>query len=112
MYKLFAAVTLAASAFAADWQPLGPFGGSIQSVAVDPRHASILLAGARNGLLFRSIDGAQKWQRVSLGRAISGPVQTLVIDPSNSDRYYAGISGEDQASSGLWETRDAGQHWR
>jgi photosystem II stability/assembly factor-like uncharacterized protein len=112
MYKLFAAVTLTASAFAADWKPSGPFGGSIQSVAVDPRHSNILLAGARNGLLFQSMDGAQKWHRVSLGRAISGPVQTLVVDPSNSDHYYVGISGEDKASAGLWESKDAGQHWR
>ena len=112
MYGRFAVVLFAVSAFAADWQPSGPFGGSIQSVAVDPQHSSILLAGARNGLLFRSSDAAKSWHRVSLGRAISGTVQTLVIDPSNSDHYYAGISGEDHSSAGLWESRDSGLHWR
>ena len=112
MFKFFAVLTVAASAFAADWHPSGPFGGSIQSVAVDPQHSNILLAGARNGLLFRSVDSAKSWHRVALGRAITGPVQSLVIDPSNSDHYYAGISGEDHASAGLWESRDSGLHWR
>ena len=106
------AVILAAPGFAADWRPSGPFGGNVQSIAADPRHPEVLLAGARNGLLFRSDDSAKSWRRVSFGRALLGSVQSLAIDPSNSHHYFAGISGEDASSAGLWESSDDGEHWQ
>ena len=112
MYKLAAIAALAASFAVGEWQPFGPFGGSVLSIAADARNPGVLLAGARNGLMFRSEDGAKSWRRVSFGRALSGPVQTLAIDPGNGDHYFAGISGEDPASMGLWESRDAGRHWQ
>lgn len=96
----------------AEWQPSGPFGGSVQSIAIDPQGGEILLAGARNGLLFKSVDGARSWKRVSFGRQILGTVQTLAIDPGNPHHYYAGISGEDRVSIGLWESADDGEHWQ
>jgi photosystem II stability/assembly factor-like uncharacterized protein len=111
-YKLVAIAVLAASTAAGDWHPVGPFGGSVLSIAADPRRPGVLLAGARNGLLFRSEDGAKSWRRVSFGRPLSGPVQTLAIDSSTGDHYFAGISGEDPGSMGLWESSDGGLHWR
>jgi len=59
VFKLVAIATLAASMTAGEWQPVGPFGGSVLSIAADPQHLGVLLAGARNGLLFRSEDGAK-----------------------------------------------------
>jgi photosystem II stability/assembly factor-like uncharacterized protein len=112
VFKLVAIVVLAASTVAGGWQPVGPFGGSVLSIAADPRHPGVLIAGARNGLLFRSKDGAKSWHRIYFVRPLSGPVQTLAIDPSNGDHYLAGISGEDPASMGLWESADGGLHWR
>jgi len=94
-----------------EWRPAGPFGGSAQSVAVDPRNPEVLLAGGRNGLLFRSEDRGRSWQRVSFGKELSGPVQTLRFDAENSRHYMAGISTEDPQSAGLWESTDAGAHW-
>jgi photosystem II stability/assembly factor-like uncharacterized protein len=109
---IFLTIVLAGSVSAADWQPLGPFGGSVQSIAADPRHAGTLLAGGRNGLLFRSDDDAKTWRRVPFGRPLSGSIQTLAIDPSNSAHYLVGISGEDASSAGLWESSDGGAHWQ
>ncbi len=106
------ALILATPCLPADWRPSGPFGGNVQSIAADPRHPGVLLAGARNGLLFRSDDSAKSWKRVSFGRALLGSVQTLAIDPSNSHHYFAGISGEDASSAGLWESIDDGEHWQ
>ena len=115
---LFAAPFL----FAADWQPSGPFGGNVLVVATDPHRPSVVLAGARNGLLFRSDDRAKTWKRIAFDRPISGAVQALVIDPSDSAHYMAGISGEDSTTAGLWESGlyesglyesiDAGAHWQ
>lgn len=112
MHKQAAIAILAASVAAANWQPTGPFGGSVLSIAADQRKPSVLLAGARNGLLFRSEDGARSWHRIPFGHTLSGPVQALAIDPSNGDHYLAGISGEDPGSMGLWESTDRGRNWQ
>ena len=112
MPKLAAIAIFVASVAVGDWQPTGPFGGSVLSISADPGHPGVLLAGARNGLLFRSEDGSKSWHRVSFGRPLSGPIQALAIDPSNGDHYLVGISGEDPASMGLWESSDSGRHWQ
>ncbi len=112
VYKLFGIAIVAACVARGDWQASGPFGGSVLSIVADPRHPGTLLAGARNGLLFRSETGSKSWHRVSFGRPLSGPIQALAIDPSNSDHYLVGISGEDHTSMGLWESSDAGRHWQ
>ncbi|MEO5926488.1 MAG: hypothetical protein ABIR70_21900 [Bryobacteraceae bacterium] len=96
---------------AADWQPWGPFGGSVISIAVDPSEPSHLLAGARNGQLFHSSDHGSSWSQLSFGRNLSGTVRVIAIDPSVKGHYWVGISAEQEASNGLWESRDAGQSW-
>jgi len=96
---------------ATDWQPAGPFGGSVQVVATDPHRPGLVLAGARNGLLFRSEDRAKTWQRVAFDHAITGAVEALLIDPSDSAHYLVGIAGEER-TAGLWESADSGTHWQ
>src|SRR5690349_21733274 len=97
--RLLSVLALASVAIASDWHPIGPFGGSVLSVAVDPQGG--LLAGTRNGQLFRSSDHGQNWQQLSFGRFLTGNVQTLAIDPAAEGHYWVGISGENVSSNGI-----------
>ncbi len=99
---------LASVALASEWQPIGPFGGTVLSVAAD--HES-LLAGTRNGQLFRSTDHGQNWRQLSFGRFLNGNVHVLAIDPAAPNHYLVGIAGEDASSDGIWESHDAGLTW-
>jgi len=95
---------------AAAWELAGPFGGSAQAIAIDPRSPNVLLAGAQNTLLFRSEDAGESWRLLPFPRHYAGTVQALTIDPEDA-RYWAGIASEDPSVAGLWESRDSGQHW-
>ncbi len=100
--------------FAGEWQPIGPVGGNVQSIAAvdDSGGEKILLAGGRNGLLFQQRGHATNWSQLSFGTPVFGTVKTLAIDPGNHRHYWAGVAGENIADSGLWESDDSGAHWR
>jgi large repetitive protein len=48
------------------WTPLGPEGGLVNVVLVDPRSAATVYAGTQNGL-FKSLDGGATWRLSSTG---------------------------------------------
>jgi photosystem II stability/assembly factor-like uncharacterized protein len=122
-----ASIILLTPVFAGEWQPIGPFGGSVQSIALagDSTSGQLLLAGGRNGLLFRSagrsigdraLIQATNWSQLTFGTPVFGTVKTLAIDQTNLQHYWAGVAGErvgdaGAADSGLWESEDAGAHW-
>jgi photosystem II stability/assembly factor-like uncharacterized protein len=104
-------IFFASLACAEEWQAWGPFGGTAVSIAVDPRDASQILTGARDGQLFRSTDRGATWRQLSFGRFLAGNVKVVAIDPSLRTHYWVGVSGEQASSNGLWESRDAGVTW-
>src|SRR5262249_25879505 len=46
------------------WTSIGPFGGTIQSLAIDPQNSTTLYAGTSSGV-FKSIDGGLSWDNVN-----------------------------------------------
>lgn len=87
------------------WEALGPEGGSITDLALNPINSSELLAlSGLSGLsqVFRTSDGARSWQRRSTFEQTSFD---LTVDPKNSNLVYiltdTGIlKSQDQA--GTW----------
>ncbi len=102
----------AASLQAADWEPLGPEGGSVHILAIDRVHPATLLAGTRNGMLFRTINAAAAWSALPLPRFPNTTLHSLAIDPDNSQRLFAGLSDPTGKHSALWLSDDTGQHWQ
>jgi photosystem II stability/assembly factor-like uncharacterized protein len=68
-----------------------------------------------DGALYRSIDAAGHWSRVSLPTGLNGP-NGIAIDPHDSSRLYLaawGRRGTDRATSGgIWISTDGGTSWR
>ena len=75
---------------------IGPFGGNIACIAIDPNVPSTMYACA--GGVFKSTNAGAQWFPVTIG-ALS-----LVIDPTNSDTIYA-------AGVGVSKSTDGGGSW-
>jgi photosystem II stability/assembly factor-like uncharacterized protein len=98
-------LVLAVPAFAGVgvWTPLGPDGGHVSALAVDPDDADIVYAGTRNGI-FKSTDAGATWAVASKGLGPAGAwVHTLV---ATSDAVYAGTE-----SNGVYKSIDGGATW-
>jgi photosystem II stability/assembly factor-like uncharacterized protein len=95
----------------AAWQMSGPFGGSATSLAIDPAHPRVLLAGGRGAALFKSDDAGEHWRVLPLPARFEGAVTALWIDPLDSNHYLAGAHDTGSPFAGLYESRDAGASW-
>jgi hypothetical protein len=63
------------------WINLGPEGGSVHSLSIDPRNPGTIYAGTDTGP-FKSEDGAQSWSRSNAPNGIyAAPNCILVFDP-------------------------------
>jgi photosystem II stability/assembly factor-like uncharacterized protein len=73
------------------------------------------IGNAGDGALYRSTDGAEHWQRVSLPEGTNGP-NGLAIDPQSPDRLYlaawARATGEHGDGGGIFLSEDGGKNWK
>lgn len=95
-----------------EWEPLGPFGGSVHVISLDPNRPRHLLAGTRNGLLFRSADAAAHWSPLPLPRFPGTTLHAAIIDPSDGRRLWVGLKDPKGKQGGLWRSDDSGATWR
>jgi photosystem II stability/assembly factor-like uncharacterized protein len=102
----------AAPAIHGGWRLAGPYGGSARAMAIDPGNHNTLLAGARDSLLFRSDDAGSTWRLLPFPRGTPGTLDALIIDPVSSGHFYAGLDAGDSTDSGVYESRDGGEHWQ
>jgi photosystem II stability/assembly factor-like uncharacterized protein len=85
------------------WIPFGPGGGSVKSIAVDPRDPAVVYAiGSADfynlyGSLFKSTDGGATWKARVLA-------QVMALDPEHPSTIYAG-------GNNLLRSDDGGQTW-
>jgi photosystem II stability/assembly factor-like uncharacterized protein len=85
------------------WTPLGPDGGSVWAMAVDPDDADVIYAGTRNGI-FKSTDAGATWTVASKGLGPTGVwVRSLAV---TSDAVYAGTN-----DNGVYKSTDGGAIW-
>jgi hypothetical protein len=78
----------------------------VESIAIDPRNPSILIAGSLFSEIFRSVDGGANWQSVTFGgNSLGLQTPSIVFDPTNSSKVYAATS------SGLLRSADGGSTW-
>ena len=82
-----------------NWEELGPNGwnniqswspgvGRVNCFAVDPNDSDIILAGTYSGV-WKTVDGGINWSPLNEQKKYKN-IQTIAIDPSNSDTYYIG----------------------
>jgi photosystem II stability/assembly factor-like uncharacterized protein len=87
------------------WKPFGPGGGSVYSLAVDPRNPDgvYAIAGTRfggPGTLYKSTDGGATWRTLGAGSGL----EAVALDPEHPGTVYAG-------GSSLLRSTDGGRTW-
>src|SRR4051812_3111978 len=92
-----------ASAQSSRWQPVGPYGGTIATLLVDPLHPRTLYAAGDFPAVVKSPDGGASWQ-VLPGSPDGGGV---ALDPAHPATLFAAYR-----ASGLARSVDGGAHWQ
>ncbi len=77
----------------------------VRAIAVNPKDPDVIYAGLANAGVYKSIDGGLSWQPSHRGLD-STEIYSLVIDPTNPNRLYAGTN------AGTYQTTDGGLLWK
>ena len=86
------------------WQSIGPFGGDVQTIAIDPTNSQTLYATTGGGGFIKTTNGGASWTTPS-GVTNYGGAGALIIDPTNTQTVYAGGGG------GVYKTTNGGVSW-
>jgi photosystem II stability/assembly factor-like uncharacterized protein len=108
-----ATLMLGAAAAEPELLPLGPFGGDVRSIAVDPQRPDHLLLGTADGQIFTSSNWGETWERLTPGIGRRELVlDSLVFDPKDPQRIWVGGWELKSDRGGLYLSMDAGQTWQ
>ena len=94
------------------WTQLSFLGNSfpLRRIAVSPSNPQTIYATS-NFLAYRSTDGGSSWQDITSGLpTFTAAINTLHIDPNNSQRLWIGFSGY-AAGQKLYFSSDGGSSW-
>jgi hypothetical protein len=100
------------------WRQAGPnnFSGRIKSLAIHPSDGQIIYAGAANGGVWKSTDGAEHWSRLFTTQ-LSFAIGSVAVARSNTNVLYAAtgedvdIWGPSYGGVGVYKSVDAGATW-
>ncbi|HZS26847.1 MAG TPA: YCF48-related protein, partial [Candidatus Angelobacter sp.] len=96
------------------WQPVGPDGGTVRSLALDPNNPDRVYLGTSAGTLYLSTDNGKSWSRFArLGSSAEMVLDHIVIDPSDSkNMFVAAWNAQMPNSDGdLFRSQDGGKSW-
>ena len=85
------------------WENIGPTGGTVYSLIINPKNPAILYAAAGGGI-FKTTDGGNQWFPVTSG--LTSNISKLVIDIKTPEIIYA-ISPR----VGIFKSSDGGLKW-
>jgi photosystem II stability/assembly factor-like uncharacterized protein len=86
------------------WTPIGPYGGKVTALAVDPVNPEIIYAGGAG--VWKSRDGGATWAEIDEGLPLGILTVALAIDPRDSSTIYLGVDNR-----GVYKSVDGGASW-
>ena len=93
------------------WSVVGPNGGDVRSVAVDPRDKDRLYIGTLDGQIHTSTDGGKTWRLlVSLNKPLLTLDQLFVDSQDSNIIYVSGHRGK--LPGGFFKSTDQGATWK
>lgn len=96
------------------WQPVGPDGGTVRSLAFDPKNPERIFLGTSAGNLYLSSDNGKSWSRFArLGNSAEMVLDHIVIDHHDPKNVFiAAWNAQSPASDGdLFRSKDGGKTW-
>ncbi|HVG39050.1 MAG TPA: YCF48-related protein, partial [Pyrinomonadaceae bacterium] len=94
-----------------DWRVVGPAGGDVRALVVDPKDASRFYLGTLDGQLYTSTDGAQTWSRLPAFDKPTLYIDHIIVDPRDSKIIYV-AAHRHKRPGGFFKSTDGGQTWR
>jgi photosystem II stability/assembly factor-like uncharacterized protein len=85
------------------WVRKGPYNGAILSLAIDPQEPQTIYASTKGGGVFKSMDGASRWNAINSG--LNADVRCIGISPDNPQILFAGTLNQ------LFRSTDGGNSW-
>ncbi len=94
----------------AQWSRIGPEGGYIKCLAIDPQNTQTIYAGSSDTWsgVFKSTNGGVSWTQVNSGLAAGTQIRSLAVDPQNTDIIYAGTG---RHPWGVYKSTNGGANW-
>lgn len=92
------------------WTPLGPGGGRIYALAVDPDSPNILYAAAGQAGVYKSLDRGETWEWSSLGMAGLN-IQDVAVAWGSPETLYAATGESESSSEVIFRSTDGGATW-
>ncbi len=96
------------------WQPVGPDGGTVRSLAFDPKNPDRIFLGTSAGNLYLSTDNGRELARFARpGNSAEMVLDHIVIDPTDPRNIFvAAWNAQLPNSDGdLFRSKDAGKTW-
>ncbi len=87
------------------WTQIGPDGGPVYDVVVDPSDAPVAYAATQRGV-FKTIDG-EHWRRL----ALDDYVAALAVDPQKPSTIYVGSRDRSSDNGYIRRSDDRGETW-
>lgn len=92
------------------WEVVGPMGGDVRAVAIDPKDPDRLYISTLDGQIHISTDAGKSWQLlVNLNEPLL-VIDNLRVDRVDSSRIYAAGNRGNEAG-GFYYSTDAGKSW-
>lgn len=121
MIGLLIVITTAISIFATDpttnesnrfngWDLVGPTGGDIRAIAIDPREKNRLYVTTLDSQVYTSGDGGKTWRFLVAFNRPETVLDNIMVDVEDSNRIY--VSGHHhKIPGGFYYSKDAGMTW-
>ncbi len=93
------------------WQVLGPTGGDVRAVAIDPKDKDKIYISTMDGQIYVSIDAGQNWRLLVNLDQPQLILDDLLVDSSDSNRIFA-AGNRGNAAGGFFYTKDGGKTWK
>ena len=112
--QINAAVNKMEKSRAVTFMEQGPdnIGGRTRAIQVDVTNNDIIWAGGVSGGLFKSLNGANSWERVDSYELLCSPFISSMAQFTNGTLFVAtGSIQESWSGNGVWYSQDAGASW-
>ncbi|MEJ7861089.1 MAG: YCF48-related protein [Pyrinomonadaceae bacterium] len=94
-----------------DWEVVGPNGGDVRVVAIDPKDKNKLYVSTLDGQIHTSADGGESWRLLVNFNRSELILDQLFVDSQDSDIIYT--SGHRfKGPGGFYKTTDGGKTWK